>query len=73
MVEQLEYHRAQQRKAYRLRTEAELSQQTEHRHKNRRAAYVHHTQQKRASNTVRMQIYDTTTVEHHYLGSIDIE
>ncbi|CAG8765627.1 24284_t:CDS:1 [Gigaspora margarita] len=73
MAEQLEHRRAQQREAYRLRTEAESSQQTEHRRKNRRAAYVRHTQQRCASNAARIQIYDTTTVERHHLGSMDVE
>ncbi|CAG8857585.1 8722_t:CDS:2, partial [Gigaspora margarita] len=73
IAEQLEHRHTQQREAYRLHTEAELSQQTKHQCKNRRAAYVRHTQQRHASNAACMQIYDTTTVERHYLGSMDVE
>ncbi|CAG8777296.1 9941_t:CDS:2, partial [Gigaspora margarita] len=66
-AEQLEHRHAQQHEAYRLRTEAESSQQTEHR------SYLHHTQQRHASKIACMQTYDTTTIERHHLGSMDIE
>ncbi|CAG8500652.1 21659_t:CDS:2 [Dentiscutata erythropus] len=66
-AEQLEHRHARQRETYRLRTEADSSEQADYR------PYMHRTQQKRASNAACMQMYDTATIGRHELGPMDVE
>ncbi|CAG8729505.1 19337_t:CDS:1 [Gigaspora margarita] len=73
MAKQLEHHHAQQREAYRLHTKANSSEQADYQCNTRRGAYMHHIQQKHASNAACMQMYNTATVGCYELGSMNVE